>query len=293
MSIPFIVLIIIAQIGVFQFGSPAFTRSVFALRLGIPPGPLADDVAAYFRKVTFARFTLGALLCLVALTALLGLPGDPGLRKLLLAIVSVTSSIAFAHAVRRDKQTLRTVSENLAKPSVRRASLEPRSIRRWYNPIWEVAPVAILAATMAFTVWIGYRLVDVPTQIWVYQVLQLVFVIGALIYTSRHGITVPNVSSRLAALRDQPELALRFGESLAAREMKYLMFAKIGVALLLGVDILNVGMRALDHGAASFVGNVSWAITGVLLLAFAGYVAQLVALTKRTMRQTEEPRHEG
>jgi hypothetical protein len=120
---------------------------------------------------------------------------------------------------------------------------------------------------------------------WLLQILQGVFVLGALFYTFRFGLVVPNVLQRLASLRDRPELAMRLGERLAAREIQYLMFAKTAVALLLGVSVVEHGLGALHHEAASLFEVTSWVIVGFLILLFAAYLIRLVALVRHISQQ--------
>lgn len=139
--------------------------------------------------------------------------------------------------------------------------------------------------TFALTIVLGRRLGHIPTEMWVLQILQAAFVLGTLLYTARYGAAVPNVSSRLAMLRDRPEVALEFGERLAAREMQYFMAAKIGVALLLGVSTIEVALKALDHPSVAVAEAVSWVVVGVLVLMFAGFLLQIITLTKSMQRQ--------
>jgi hypothetical protein len=284
--------VVIGQIAVFQFLSVGFARSLFTAHLGKLPEPLGSKAAAYLDKARRYRFGLGLVLLLLALASLLGLPPDPQARKLLLVVVSLTSSAAFAFASVSDRRAVRAMRKALPEAGVRRASLQPRSASHWYPSAWEILPIAILVTTVVLAIALGRRLGHIATEMWVLQFLQAAFVIGALLYTSRYGVAVPNVSSRLAMLRDHPEVALEFGERLAAREMRYFMLAKIGVALLLGVSTVEAGLKALDHEAASLLGAVSWVIVGVLLVMFVTFVLQIVTLTKHMQNQIQRHEHE-
>jgi hypothetical protein len=229
-------LVVIGQIVVFQFASVPFTRSVFEARLGDLPHPLSTRSDDYLRKGARYRFALGAVLLVAALACTLGLPSDPQTRKLMLAVVSLISSAAFAIASFRDRRTVNALHRQLPDAGRRRASLRPRSISLWYHTSWEVLPVAVFLVTAGLTAVLARRLDPVPTEMWLLVSLQGAFVIGALLYTYRYGTGVPNVSSRLALFRERPELALEFGERLAEKEMRYFMQAKISVSLLLGVS---------------------------------------------------------
>ena len=193
--------------------------------------------------------------------------------------------MAFAAASLIDRRALQTLRDALPNSGIRRASLRPRSPSQWYGRSWEILPVALRLLTLALTITLGYRLGHIPTEMWVLQVVQAAFVMGALLYTVRHAAAVPNVSSRLAMLRDRPEVALEFGERLAAQEMQYFMAAKIGVALLLGVSTLEVGLEALDHPAGAFAGAVTWVVVGVLVVMFGGFHLQMITLTRNMQRQ--------
>jgi hypothetical protein len=280
-------LIIIGQITVFQFLSVAFVRSLFVAQLAHPPQAPSGAAAHHLYRARRHRFALGAILLVPALIGFFGLPTEPGLRKLFLAAVSLVSSVAFAGASLVDHRALRVLRDALPDGGVRRASLEPRSASHWYRRLWELLPVALVLLTFALTTVLGRRLGHIPTEMWVLQILQAAFVAGTLLYTARYGAAVPNVSSRLAMLRDRPEVALEFSERLAARQMQYFMAAKIGVALLLGVSTIEVALKALDHPRVALAEAVSWAVVGVLVLMFAGFLLQIITLTKSMQRQAE------
>lgn len=280
--------VVIGQIAVFQFAAVTFVRSVFAAILGDPPDPLAREISTYLRSASRYRFVLGGVLLLFTLASAIGLPPESVVRKLLLAAVSLTSSGAFAYASVTDRRTVRMFREALPDFGVRRASLRPRASAHWYGVAWEVLPVVILAATLVATITLAPQLGHIPTEMYVLQILQVAVVIGTLLYTFRHSMAVPNVSSRLAMLRDRPELALDFGERLAAREMRYFMAAKIGVALLLGVSVVKAGLDELGHAAAPLLGTANWVIIGLLLASFATFVFQVGALTRRMQHQAQQ-----
>lgn len=284
--------IVIGQIIVFQFAAVALTRSVFTVILGNPSGSLLDRMTSYLRKVTVFRVALGVVLLILAMTTVLGPFKEPPAGKILLAVVSLISAAAFAAGLIRDRRTARAMRSELHDAGIKRASLGPRSVADWYPPAWEAVPIALLLLTVVLTVSFGFQLQEVPVKMGVFQALQAAFAVGALLYTIRYGIAVPNVSSRLPMLRDRADLALEYGEQLAAREMRYFLSAKIGVTLLLGVATVGVGLKAMHHRAASILDAAEWVIVGALLLLFAAYVFQIVSLTRRVMRRVEQPGEE-
>jgi hypothetical protein len=278
-------LIIIVQITVFQFLFVAFTRSLFTVRLGTPPGSLAAGVAAYIRKAVLHRFSLGAVLLLSACWVGLSGPDEPGFRKLLLAAISLISSVAFTIALVMDRRTIASMRDTLPESHIRHASLGPRTLRQWYHPSWEIVPVAVLLATAAFTVSVGYRLGEIPARMLVLQVLQGTFVIGSLFYSLRYGTATTNVATTLPMFRDHPDVALEFSEELAGRENRYFILAKIGVALLLANGTIRAGLVAIDHGAAPILGKTMWALIILLLAAFAHFIVRLVSLVRQAERR--------
>jgi hypothetical protein len=214
-----------------------------------------------------------------------GLPGDLTMRKLLLAVVSLTSSGAFAYSALSDRRTVRSLRDALPEGGIRRASLEPRTASPGHSMAWEIPPFVILMATIIVMIGIGRRLGHVTTEMWAMQLLQTAFVVGALAYSVRRGIAVPNVSSRLAMLRDRPELALEFGQRLAARENRYFAIAKTGVTLLLGLSATKHGLELLNPSVSSAIGTANWVLVGVLLLLYAAFFYQVVAMTRRMQHQ--------
>jgi len=291
MSFPVLSVIVLVEIGLFQFLSTGLTRSLFAVRLGEPPEAISGKVSAYMSRVFRFRFVAGAVLALPALLALCGWPPDSTVRKLMLAAVSVTSAVLFAVGFFLDGRTVRSLVGTLPESGVRRALLEPRTIRRWYAPTWEALPFATLVSTAVFVLWTASGAVRPPIMAWILLGIQAAFVVGALIYTLRFGVSVPNVSMRLASLRDRPETALLLGERLAAREMQYLMLAKIGVSLLLGVSVVHVSLRAGHHAWAPWFSAASWVLVGLLMLAFAAYLVRLMTLIRHTLDEREQPRN--
>ncbi len=289
MNIPVLTLVVVGQVVVFQFASVAFTRSVFTVLLGDSLDPPARETAAYLRKAGRRRYLLGGVFLLLVLATRLVFPATSVTAKLLLAAVSLASSGAFAYAWRVDRRAVCSMRDALPEAGVRRASLKPRAVSHGYRSLWELLPVAIVLATAVFTIEVGGRLERISTEMWTLQILQAVFVFGALAYTRRYGIGVPNVSSRLAMLRNRPELALEFGERLAALEMCYFMAAKIGVALLLGLGVAGAGAEALGHATVPALDGATWVIAGLLLVLFAVFIVHLLKLTKGLLRHV--PQH--
>jgi hypothetical protein len=164
---------------------------------------------------------------------------------------------------------------------VRRASLQPRRIGDWYPVTWEGLPIVILLATVIATVALGLRIGTVTTGMWVLLVIQIAFVLGALATTIRGNIGAPDVSRRLPGLGASPEKAVAFGTQLVGLEMKAFMVAKISVALLLGVGLVENGLSRLGEDAAAWFAVTSWVLVALLLLLFTAFVSRLVLMVRR------------
>jgi len=282
-----IVLTVLVQVLVFQFLAVAFTRSVFVVRLGSPPEPVAAKVAGYLQKAARSRYLLGAILLALAIVIRWVLPLSVGMAKLSLAVVSLVSAFAFVAAVVRDRNFARAAQDELPEAGIRRASLAARPSRYWYSPYWELVPICLVGITCVYVYWLTLQLTTLPAMIWVWLGVQVVFAFGALWYAARWGMRVPNVSRRLAMLRKHPELALKLGERLAANEARYFMPAKVLVTLLLGLKVLREGMEAMGSAGVETVALLKWLLVGLLILTYVLFILQLGRITKGAMREAE------
>lgn len=288
MTFSMLLLVILVQIAIFQFLSLSFTRSLFVARIGEPVGPEADRVAHYLARAKQLRFGFGSFLLAACLVIAAGVLSGPS-AKIALAVVSVTSSVAFTGAIIRDRREVHAMLQDRPDGAVRLASLRPRRLRQWYHPAWETLPVAISVATVAFLVVWDARGYPVRPGILAFLALQIAFVFGALLYTVRYGTTARN-SSALSSLRRQPELALELGERLLGAELRYFMIAKVGVALLLSATIVHLAMVDAGNALEPAFKTVRWLLAGALLVAFAAYVARVGMLTKRALDRAESAR---
>lgn len=288
MSTMIIVMTVLAQVLVFQFLSVAFTKSVARVQLGDLPEPLAGRLHSYLKRASRFRYMLGAGLLLAAVVIRWLLPLAIGPTKLLLAVVSVGSSAAFVAAVVRDRRTMRAVYDELPEAGVRRASLTPRPAGYWYNPNWELVPICTVAVTLAYVYWLTLELTSVPALVWVWLGAQAVFAFGALWYAARRGMRVPNVSRRLASFRNQPELALQFGERLASLEAGYFMVAKILIAFLLGLMVVQAGIDSTGSAGGGTVDLLKWLLVGLLVLAYLLFVWRLGRIAKGALTEVEQ-----
>jgi len=280
-------LLIAAQVVVFQFVAVVFTKSVFAVGLGEPPEELARRMSEYQRRVSRQRYALGGVLLVLAVAVQWIVPSGDGAAKLMLTALSLTSTAAFVAAVVQDRKTMRRAHAELPDGGTRRASLTPRKPGYWYNPYWELVPIAMVSVTCAYVYSLTLQLEAVPSMAWLWLGLQAVIAFGGLWYAARRGLRVPNISRRIAMFRRRPELALQFGERLAANEARYFMVVKVLVALLFGLKVVRSGMEALNNPAVATVDVLKWISVGLMLLAYAGFIWRLGRITKRAMSKVE------
>lgn len=289
MSPPPLAAAICAQIVVFQLFPIPLTRSLFRARLDTPPPSVDAELRRYVHDSSRSRSLLGAILLVVALGGgLLGLGPTVAGPKILLAVVSLTSSAAFLAATVRDRRVLHSLLGRLPEASRRIASLERRHLSRWYRPAWEVLPIVVLVVTGTLAALAGLRSGALPPRTWLLLALQAAFVLGGLLYVLQRAPAVTPVPQRPVSVRDRPEAALRVGEDLLAREMRYFVAARIGVALLLGTSVAEDALGALRHPAAPVAGAATWGLVGVLLLAFARYLRDVLRATRRALGPVPE-----
>ena len=298
MTIAVLSLVVLAQIALFQFVSAIANRSLILQELRSLDDPAPARLAEHSRRAPIVRMVLGTVLGCLALLPLTGLIIGPGLGKLLLVVLSITSAIAFAYANARDRKMMRLLVDHLPGGGVRRASLEPRSLRQWYHPALEAIPIALFVATFLF-------LVGNPEFIMTGQAsantdlsgdrlhalllfgLQGLIVFGGLYHSLRKGVDVESMATHIPSLRKRPEVALRLGERLAGTQVRYFMFAKIGVALLLGAKVVEKVFEATGNPSASFWDAIGWGLLAVFLVGFFFYLRKVGTLSRRMQQEMD------
>ena len=294
MTIAVLSVVVLAQIALFQFMSAFANRSLILQELRSLDGPVPDRLAEHSRRAPIVRMALGTVLGCLALLPLTGLLIGPGFGKLLLVVVSITSAIAFAFANARDRKMMRLLVDHLPGGGVRRASLEPRSLRQWYHPALETIPIVLFIATLLFLVsdpeFITTGQADLSgdrLHVLLLFGLQGLIVFGGLYHSLRKGVDVESMATHIPSLRKRPEVALRLGEKLAGTQLRYFMFAKIGVASLLGASVVEKVFKATGNPGASLWDAIGWVLLAVFLIGFVFYLKKVGKLSRRMQQEME------
>ena len=294
MSLASLLIVVAAQIALFQLGSIAFTRSVFAMHFGETTGPPTDAVRRYLLRNRQMQVGCAALFALLLLAAAIAPEGDHE-RGILAASASLGSSLVFAITFMHARRRLRLLGESLPDRGLRRASLESRGIRRLYAPLWESVPLCVLVGTAVFTAWALYGLpagerptIGSPTavQLLVYLVIQgVVTAVGSWL-ALRMSSARSAASSRFPLFRDHPETALKLGVDLADAEMKAFLMARLGIAGLFATQQLHLFFRATGHSAAAIAGFAKSGCIALLFVVFAHYLFRVSRLVRQARAST-------
>ena len=294
-------LVILVQIALYQIVAALAIRSVMLKEMRLLVSPAPDGVASYIRRAPVQRIILGVILACCTLLPVIGIVSNPTAVAWLLVCSSLVSALAFSHANARDRTMMRRLADCAPGGSVRRASLEPRSLRQWYHPALEAIPVAIFVATLLFLVGVsGFVGADESgfagerARILVIFGLQGVIVFGALWYALRKGVDLMSMASYIPSLRRRPEVAHRLGAELAGTQARYFMFARIGIAALLGAGIVERVFKALGNPGAALWDVGGWVILAVLLISFFIYLGKVGRVSRKMQTEMETTaRQEG
>ena len=101
MIMTILVLVVLAQIVLFQFIAALANRSIIRQELRSMSDSVPGSVTDHARRAPTVRMALGFGLGCIALIPLTGLVGGPVAGKLLLVAVSVISAVAFTAAWRK------------------------------------------------------------------------------------------------------------------------------------------------------------------------------------------------
>jgi len=290
--------VVLAQIVLFQFIAALANRSIIRRELGSADGPVPGTVTDHARRAPNVRMVLGAVLACLAILPLTGLTGAAVTGRLLITAVSVISAVAFVVALAKDRKVMRLLADTMPGGSVRRASLERRTLSQWYHPAFEAIPIVIFVATALFLintpglVFTGSNGVDPDvasgrSHVFVLLGLQGLLVFGALYRSIRKGVDVDSMAQHIPSLRKRPEASLRLGEQMAGTQLRFFMFAKIAIASLLGAAVVENVLEATGHPAAMMWDVFGWGIVGVLMVSFFFYLRR-VAKISRQMQQVME-----
>ena len=299
MTIVVLSLVILFQIGLFQFLAVLANRSIFQQELQLLGALAPDRLTNHARRPPVLQLGLGLILGCLVLLPLFGLPSDPVLGKLLLVSVSLISAIGFFFTRARDRAMMSLLIGYTPEGSVRRASLKCRSLRQWYHPAIEAIPIVIFVATLLFLTRVPeFIAADEPAftagrmYILTLYGFQGLLVFGAHFYALGKGVDVNSMATYLPSLRRQPEVALRLGEELAGTQVRFFMFMRIGVAALLGTTIVEKVFAAIGNPGVFLWQAIGWGLIGVLLISFFFYLRKVGRISRQMQKVTELSYHE-
>ena len=302
MTMAILALVVLAQIVLFQFIAALAERSIIRQELSSTDSPVPGPVTDHARRAPTVRMALGVVLACLAILPLTGLTGAPATGKVLLAVVSVISAVAFVVALAKDRRIMRLLADAMPGGSVRRASLERRTLSQWYHPAFEAIPIVIFVATALFLIttpglvfagsnWVDPNVSSERSHVFVLFGLQGLLVLGALYLSIRKGVDVDSMAQSIPSLRKRPEVSLRLGEQLAGTQLRYFMFAKIGVASLLGAAVVENILEATAHPAAMLWDVFGWGTVGALLVSFFFYLRRVGRISRQMQQEMELTNH--
>ena len=294
MRVHLLYVIVTFQILVFQVIAVRFIRAIPEHFVGKEnlPEDVAGAVRELKRRLTSTNYGIGTALWLVVTVGIYVLPfTNFAADRLIAAAVSVFSSAVLLWAYLGAVGEGRAIAELIPDTGRRVASLERRTLSRYYNPAWDLLPFAILAATAAFTFWavpqlyapypIHYDSSGIPDR-WgegagrfmSILVIQAIIAFGLLLLTFRLVRAGGCLSPRAPVVSASPSRAERLSEGARRRELRYFMAAKILVALQFGL-ILFVRLRmALGNIPSAWIAAAPWVTTALLLVVFGAYAVQ-------------------
>jgi hypothetical protein len=284
------VVIVLAQIAVFQFLAAWANRSVLLQEISRMTGSVPDSVAAHTVRAPIRRMGIGGVLAAVLVLVLSGQFNNPSMAKGLIAAVSVVSAVAFAISQSTDRRVMRTLAESAPDGSVKFASLQKRDLGKWYRSAFEVIPALICVATIVFLIgtagsslpWVG---TGEQTRILVYLGLQVATVIWGIFRNLKPVVGVPSVAPYIPSLRRNPAVSVRLGEDLAVTQLRFALIAKIGITALLGASVVKRVLLASGNPAAAVWGIAAWCILGVLLVLYVQYFRQIGRISRKINEQ--------
>jgi len=302
MTMAILALVVLAQIVLFQFIAALANRSIIRQELRSTDGPVPGAVTDHARRAPTVRMALGVVLACLAILPLTGLTGAAVTGRLLITAVSVISAGAFVVALAKDRKVMRVLADTMPGGSVRRASLERRTLSQWYHPAFEAVPIVIFVATALFListpglVFTGSNGVDPEvaserSHVFVLLGLQGLLVFGALYRSIRKGVDVDSMAQHIPSLRKRPEASLRLGEQMAGTQLRFFLFAKIAIASLLGAAVVENVLEATGHPAAMMWDVSGWGIVGVLMVSFFFYLRRVGRISRQMQQEVELTNH--
>lgn len=290
MTMVIFVVVVLAQIILFQFISALANRSILIEEVSQVTGHVPESVTRHSRIAPILRIGIGGALTCVALFALFGLGESRNTARILIAGASAVSAVAFGIAQATDRRVMRDLAEAVPGGGVRRASLERHTLDKWYHPALEVLPLFVFVATAIYLLSttglsFGSEVLNERPRILVYFGLQGAIVIGGIYRTLRPVVGISSISQYIPSLRRNPKASIRLGEELAGTQLRFFLIAKIGLSSLLGVQIVKNVLGATGSAAAATWYTFGWCILAVLAIAYGCYLRRIGRISRRMQEQ--------
>jgi hypothetical protein len=284
MTITMFLIFVLVQIAAFQYGATYVVR----LASGLPrdEGNLVPEVrsrvGALHRRVCRGEMLLGGALLAGALLVALVLPLSHGSRKLLMAVVSLTSTAGLIWGYLTTYRALYRIAAELPDPGRRVAGLEPRRLSNYYSPWREILPWGLVALTAGLTVYFARR-PDAAVRLsearaWFRPATQVVLNLALLVLTQVRVRSHTCLALGRKTWMDQKEF-LELEEQNRRTEARASYWSRVGIVVLTGV------MQARVLGIAPWGPAAEFGIVVVMMLFFARHLQRLA----RSRRALEEP----
>ncbi len=295
MKVHFLYAIVTVQILVFQFVSTRFLKGIPDYVIGEGPRPehVKEMIGSYRRGLRAWNYPIGLglwvgmTLCAYVLPFMRGVPG-----LLSITAASVLSSLFFVLTYFRARASVGRIAEEMPDTGRRVASLERKSLGRYYSVAWEYVPFVLLAATAILTLWalprfgqpypLSFDSQGVPDE-WgegagrfiAILIVQAVCAIGLLGLTFWGCVREPDLSPKASARSRDPEAAEGLKEAVRRRKLRFFMAVKIAIALQFTLVLFVKIETALGVRLPLWVEESPWMTTVLLLALFLVFLLQM------------------
>jgi hypothetical protein len=270
--------VVVLQVVVFQLVLAGRARALSDVTFGARdlPEPAAARLKAIDRRAKTVNRILAAVLLIAAAAIMFFSPFDVGGRKLGIAIVSIASSAVLIGNLLVGRRETEDVLALLPETGRRVASLERRSLGRYYPLVWEWVGPALFAATLAMTAWAAAGTSSAGgAGLWIAPVFQAFFLAVLHFFSVRlvHGHRY--VPHNTAIFAEHPEDGLALEDRLRTLKLRALLAVKILVTLEWGMLQLKRVQVLVSGEAPGWLSPIVWVPVAALLVVFAAFLVQV------------------
>lgn len=286
--------IVTLQILIFQFISVRFLRAIpeYFVGKGDLPGDIVKAMHDFSHGLSARTYRLGAVLWIGMTIGVYGLPFTRSTPDRLITVAaSLASSGLLLWTYLRAGRQAKGIANMLPDSGVRVASLERRTLGRYYNVAWEFLPFVILAAAAVFTLGalprldafypVHYDSSGIP-DLWgqgvgkFVAILVMQAVIAFTLLFMTFGVVRGRscLSPKAPIAASSPSQAEYLSEAGRRRELRFFMAAKVAVALQFGLILVLKLRTALGNVPSPWMSGAPWAATILLLIIFTAYAMQ-------------------